>query len=119
VVNNAQLFNEKMYWLGKAFRPINDHEGEGYNRTRYPGGKIVREARMATRIDKSFVDGKPSYILDYSAFNNGNGIDELRKLDDGIYFGIFTMSTGNGTRTPPDFFILIGPTDVWVGPDKN
>src|SRR5437899_4584582 len=29
------------YWLGKAFHPVSATDGEGYNRWRYPGNKIV------------------------------------------------------------------------------
>lgn len=115
------MFNENSkigYWLGKAFRPLTDTTGEGYNRWRFPGGKVVRNLRMATRMGPSLVDGKPCYILDYSAFNpKMTLIDELRKLDESIYFGVATRDAGDGKRDRPDFFILVGPTDEWVGPN--
>lgn len=105
------------YWLGKAFRPLTETTGEGYNRWRFTGGKVDRNLRMATRMGPSLIDGKPSYILDYSAFNpRSTLVDELRKLDDFVYLGAATTDAGNGKRNPPDFFILIGPTDEWVGP---
>ena len=117
---NAKLFDEKKgYWLGKAFRPVTDTVGEGYNRMRLPGSKVKRVGRMRTRIDKSLVDGKPAFILDYAAINKKSTLmDELRKLDDSIYLGVGTMAEKDGKRTAPDMFILIGPTDEWVGADS-
>jgi hypothetical protein len=119
----AFMFDEKSprgYWLGKAFRPLTDTTGEGYNRWRYKGGKVVRNLRMATRMGPSLIDGKPSYILDYSAFNKGSTlVDELRKLDDSVYLGAATTRAADGSRNPPDFFILIGPTDEWVGAEPK
>ena len=116
----AFMFNEKSprgYWLGKAFKPLTATTGEGYNRWRFPGGRIDRNLRMATRMGNSLIDGKPAYILDYSAFNpKSTLVDELRKLDDFVYLGAATVDAGGGKRSDPDFFILIGPTDEWVGP---
>lgn len=113
------MFNENSprgFWLGKAFRPLTDTTGEGYNRWRFPGGKVVRNLRMATRMGASLVDGKPAFILDYSVFHpKMTLIDELRKLDEAIYFGVATRDAGGGKRDRPDFFILVGPTDEWVG----
>jgi hypothetical protein len=115
------MFNElspRGYWLGKAFRPLTDTTGEGYNRWRFPKGRIRRNLRMATRSGASLVDGRPAYILDYSVFNpKMTLVDELRKLDDAVYFGIATRAAGSGQRDKPDFFILVGPTDEWVGPE--
>jgi hypothetical protein len=108
------------YWLGKGFKPVTETTGEGYNRYRLPGGKIVYKGRMGTRIGKSLVDGKPAYIIDYSVFDKSiTSIDELRKLDDFIYLGIATTDAGDGKRSKPFFWLLTGPTDRWVGPDEN
>jgi hypothetical protein len=116
----AFMFDEKSsrgYWLGKAFRPLSETAGEGYNRWRFPAGVVKRNLRMATRMGPSLVDDKLSYILDYSAFNpKMTLVDELRKLDETIYLGIATRDAGDGKRDQPDFFILVGPTDEWVGP---
>jgi hypothetical protein len=119
----AYMFDEKSVrgaWLGKAFRPLSATMGEGYNRWRFPGGRIERNLRMATRIANSVIDGKPAYILDYPAFNQTTLVDELRKLDDGVYLGAATTAkaggpNANGTRSRIDMFVLIGPTDEWVG----
>lgn len=119
----AYMYDEKSVrgaWLGKAFHPLTATTGEGYNRWRFPGGKIERNLRMATRLSPSIIDGKPAYILDYPAFNQTTLVDELRKLDDGIYLGAATTAkaggpNAKGTRSKIDMFILIGPTDEWVG----
>jgi hypothetical protein len=119
----AYMYDEKSVrgaWQGKAFRPLTATTGEGYNRWRFPGGRIERNLRMATRIAPSIIDGKPAYVLDYPAFNQTTLFDELRKLDDGVYIGAATVAqaggpNGNGTRGRIDMFILIGPTDEWVG----
>ena len=114
------MFNEhspRGYWLGKAFRPLTATTGEGYNRWRFPNQKIVRNLRIATKAGTSLIDGKPAYVLDYTVYNKGMTlIDELRRLEDGVYFGAATYDAGGGKRSEPDFFILIGPTDEWVGP---
>lgn len=112
-------FNRGAYWMGKAFKPISETTGEGYNRLRMTSGEIIRKGRYATRIDRSPIDGKPSYIIDFGAFNNGSTIDELRKLEDFIYLGASSHPAENGQRSEPIFFVLIGPTDDWVGPDQN
>jgi hypothetical protein len=119
----AFMYDEKSIrgaWQGKAFRPLTATTGEGYNRWRFPGGRIERNLRMATRIGNSIVDGKPAYILDYPAFNQTSLVDEVRKLDDGVYIGAATTAqpggpTANGTRSKIDMFLLLGPTDEWVG----
>jgi hypothetical protein len=114
----AYMFNEKSvrgYWLGKAFRPLTATTGEGYNRWRFPGGKVQRNLRMATAVRNSIIDGKPAYVLDYSAFNKSTLFDELRKLEDGVYIGTATTARPDGTRSKLDMFILVGPTDEWVG----
>jgi len=112
------MFNERSvrgYWLGKAFRPLNATEGEGYNRWRRPGGKVERNLRMATRVQDSIIDGKPAYVLDYGAFHQSTLFDEIRKLEDGVYFGTATVAKKGGGRSDLSFFILTGPTDEWVG----
>jgi hypothetical protein len=106
------------FWLGKAFRPTSESSGEGYNRFRSPDGRILRTSRFVTRIGKSLVDGKPAFIIDYSTFDKSiTVIDDLRKLEKFAYLGIATADVGGGKRSEPQFWVLIGPTDDWVGPD--
>lgn len=112
------MFNEQSprgYWLGKAFHPVSGTAGEGYNRWRFPGGKVERNLRMATRVADSIIDGRPCYVLDYSAFYHMTLYDELRRLEGGVYLGTATTQTKEGGRTDLSFFVLIGPTDEWVG----
>ncbi|HEX3917311.1 MAG TPA: hypothetical protein VHW60_08225 [Caulobacteraceae bacterium] len=113
------MFNERSergYWLGKAFRPLSATEGEGYNRWRFPGGRVERNLRMATRVQDSIIDAKPCYVLDYGAVNRGMTLyDELRRLDDGVLIGTATWQTRDGGRSKLNMFVLIGPTDEWVG----
>ena len=106
------------YWLGKAYRPLTETDGEGYNRWRFPGGKIVRNGRFATRMGPSLIDGKSTYIMDYSAFNDTTLVDEIRKLDEGVYLGVGTTETDDGGRSAPGHFALVGPTDEWIGAEE-
>ncbi len=117
------MYNENSligYWLGKAYKPTTATEGEGYNRWRKPGGKVVRNMQFSTDMGKSLIDGKPSFMMYYGAYNPASTlIDELRKLDDYIYIGMGTTELEDGKRSAPGHFILVGPTDSWVGPDED
>jgi hypothetical protein len=112
------MYNENHrngYWLGKAYRKTGDNEGEGYNRWRMPGGKVVRNMRFTTEVGTSFFDGKPSLLMYYGAYraDNPTFVDEVRKLDDYIYLGVGSTLV-DGKRNP-GHFMLVGPTDEWVG----
>lgn len=107
------------YWLGKAYKQIGPNNGEGYNRYRMPGGRVVRKLRFSTEVGPSLIDGKPSFIMHYSAYNKSTLIDELRKLDDHIYLGLGTKEDKDGKRGTPGHFLLVGPTDEWVGAGDN
>lgn len=112
------MYNENSvrgYWLGKAYKKTGNNEGEGYNRWRFPNGKIVRNLRFSTKIGPSLIDGKPALIMNYGAYNKSTLIDELRKLDQYVYLGVGTTATADGKRTPPEHFVLLGPTDEWIG----
>ena len=115
------MYNENSdigYWLGKAYKPTSATKGEGYNRWRKPGGKVVRNMQFATGMGKSLIDGKPSYMMYYGAYNPETTLtDELRKLDDYIYIGMGTTELSDGKRSEPGHFILTGPTDSWIGVD--
>jgi hypothetical protein len=108
--------SERGYWLGKAFRKVAPNAGEGYNRWRRGGGKIVRNARFITEPGISLLDGKPSLLMYYGAYRpeNPTFVDEIRKLDDYIYLGVGSTLGTDGTRIP-ESFVLVGPTDEWVG----
>ena len=112
------MYNEdsdRGYWLGKAYKPLTATTGEGYNRWRFAGGKIVRNLRFGTAMGKSLIDGRPAFIMNYGDFNDTTLIDEIRKLDDYVYLGMGTTETEDGTRSTPGHFALVGPTDEWIG----
>ena len=106
------------YWLGKAYLPLTETEGEGYNRWRFADRSIVRNGRFATRLGPSLIDGNPSYIMDYGAFNDTTLVDEIRRLDEGVYLGVGTTATEDGGRSAPGHFALVGPTDEWIGAEE-
>ena len=106
------------YWLGKAYRPLTETEGVGYNRWRFADRSIVRNGRFATRMGPSLIDGNPSYIMDYGAFNDTTLVDEIRRLDEGVYLGVGTTATEDGGRSAPGHFALVGPTDEWIGAEE-
>ena len=110
------------YWLGKAFMAHTATTGEGYNRWRFPGGKVVRNLRFGTEMGASLIDGKPAFLMRYGTYNEGNTlVDEIRKLDDYVYIGVGTRPAEGGERTDPvkGIFVLTGPTDEWVGVEKK
>lgn len=116
------------YWLGKAFRPLTETTGEGHNRFRMPGGKIAHKHWFRTYIGDSLIDGKPAYLLDYRTtkpdvsadeFRKNVAVDEFRKLEEFLYLVAATSDDGSGGRTKPIVFVMIGPTDRWVGPTDN
>ena len=111
--------SERGYWLGKAYKPLTATTGEGYNRWRFPGGKVVRNLRFGTEMGTSLIDGKPAFLMHYSDFNDTTLIDELRKLDDNVYLGMGTTETKDGKRSAPGHFALVGPTDEWVGAEEE
>lgn len=119
------------YWLGKAYKATSDLKGEGYNLWRRPGRKVERNLRFATELGVSAIDGRPSLIMYYRAFNTPMGavdlVDEIRKLEDGLYLGIYTTKVTvpgfstmkGGERSEVDRFALTGPIGAWVGVDDE
>ncbi|MEU6263622.1 hypothetical protein [Saccharopolyspora shandongensis] len=117
------------YWLGKAYKANGDSTGEGYNIFRKlgedgDGYRYTRKGRFATDIGESFVDGRPSLMMWYRAFNKQVAgitdlVDEVRHYAKGLYLATATApSQDDGTRTMPDScFLLAGPVNPWVGPD--
>lgn len=108
-------------WLTKSFTPSNDEHGHGYNSFQR-GEHVIRKFRMRTEIRPSIVDGKPSYTLIYPAYNNLCGrvgmIDEVRRIDDGVYLGFGTVGS-KARRSYPMPFMLEGPTAPFVGADQS
>lgn len=100
-------------WIGKAFRPVDETFGRGYNMFRERNGEIVQVFPMKTLIAPSRFDGKPAYTLVYSAYRSANRfvhmVDEVRKLGEGHYLLIGTYGLTKKQRMKPDFNLLIGP----------
>jgi hypothetical protein len=105
-------------WEGKAFSPA---EGSGYNIFRKGGESVVRVKKMKTSITTSKYDGKDSFYLDYSAYDNGLLLhsmrDEIRRINGGLYLGMGAMAASGGTLNPMPF-ILHGQAKQWVGADQ-
>lgn len=125
--------SEKGRWLGKAFKKGPGGKGEGHNIFRKTGNIMVRVSRFATEVGDSPLDGKPAFILSYRVFNNSAAqvdfVDEIRKLGDGLYLGIYTANQvmqpmlpemrGLPHRAGPEIFGLKGPNGPWVGVDDE
>jgi len=132
---NAFFFDSPCgYWLGKAYKPGTGDEdggrGEGYNIFREADGAVRRYRRFATEIGPSILAGRPALIMYYSAFRNYAGemdlIDEIRRLDDGVYLCVYTGTESvegfstvlpGRARSEPELFALTAPVKPWVGPD--
>lgn len=95
---SSNLFNAESpggYWLGKAYRPLGQATGEGYNMWRMSDGRVERRIRYGTHMGASRVDGHPALVMTYSSFNRSvswesDTVDEIRKLADGVYVGLGT-----------------------------
>lgn len=76
-------------WEGKSFRSQNADQGEGINRINLL--KKMRWFPFKTRFAASFLDGKPSFFLDYSGPGNPpfirSIVDEVREVAPGLYLG--------------------------------
>jgi hypothetical protein len=76
-------------WEGKSFKSETRDLGAGINRI-----NLFRKMRwfpFKTRFDASFIDGQPSFILDYSGPGNPpmiqSIVDEVREVAPGLYLG--------------------------------
>ena len=47
--------------------------------------------------------------MDYGAFNDTTLVDEIRRLDEGVYLGVGTTATEDGGRSAPGHFALGRP----------
>ena len=75
-------------WEGKSFQG-EEEEGRGINRVTFFGKR--RWFPFKTRFAKSFLDGKPTFQLDYSGPANPpfirSIVDEIREVAPGLYLG--------------------------------
>ena len=121
MATDARMFDENSelgYWLGKAYMPTTATTGEGYNRWRFADGEIVRNLRFGTAAGTSLIDGKPALMMYYGHYDEDSTlIDEIRQLSHDVFLGMGTTETEDGGRSEPGHFVLVGPTDEWVGVD--
>lgn len=105
-------------WQCKAFRPVNDEFGVGYNSFKH-FGKIKQHFPMRTLIAASRYDNRPAYQLVYRAFYSLCGqfhmVDEIRKVNEGLYLGIGTYGFTDKQRQVPLPFLLSGPQHEYRG----
>ena len=108
-VNNPLLTGR---WLCKAFRPISDDRGRGYNAFAHFGRQVQRYP-METLIAPSRYDGRPAYTLVYASFRSMCGavnmVDEVRQVAPNLYLGIGTWGFTDAQRRVPLPFVLSGP----------
>jgi len=76
-------------WEGKSFKSLNQDVGEGINRVNL--FKKMRWFPFKTRFEPSFLDGKPSFLLDYTGPANPpfirSIVDEVREVAPKLYLG--------------------------------
>ena len=76
-------------WEGKSFKSHNNDVGEGINRVNFFGKR--RWFPFKTRFAASFLDGRPTFLLDYSGPRNPpfirSIVDEVREVAPGLYMG--------------------------------
>ncbi|MEQ8230241.1 MAG: hypothetical protein RLW61_10870 [Gammaproteobacteria bacterium] len=118
--------------LGKSYLSDADGHGQGHNIWRRAKAVTCRNLRFRTEIAASAIDGRPSLMMYYGAYNSFCGdmdlIDEIRRIDDGVYLGVYTctqtlegfsvVQPGNA-RSAMELFALTGPTGLWVGVDDS
>jgi len=105
-------------WLGKAFRPVSDRAGRGYNRFR-TFGHLVQRYPMATLVGPSRYDGLPAFQLVYRAYHSICGavhmVDEVRRIRPGAYLLIGTLGFTAKRRLVPVPCLLTGPVAEYRG----
>ena len=105
-------------WEAKAFRPLDDSSGQGYNRSLF-GGRRVQRFPMQTLIAPSRYDGQPAFTLVYGGFPSVCGrihmVDEIRRAAPGIYLGLGTCGFSAKQRRIAIPFLLRGPIGEYAG----
>jgi len=94
-------------WEGKTFKSHTNDAGEGINRVNFFGKR--RWFPFKTRFEPSFLDGKPSFRLDYSGPANPpfirSIVDEVREVAPRLYMGPAALLV-RGKPRPILFFAL-------------
>ncbi|RZI81871.1 MAG: hypothetical protein EOP38_17795 [Rubrivivax sp.] len=105
-------------WLCKAFRPVNQQVGRGYNTFQHLG-RTVQRFPMHTQIAPSRYDGRPAYQLVYRAYHSMCGdihmVDEVRRVGPNLFLGIGTWGFSDKQRQVPLPFMLKGPIAPYRG----
>ena len=87
-------------WEGKSFRSQSRDLGEGINRITLFGNR--RWFPFGTRFDASFLDGQPTFVLDYSGRGNppfiSQIVDEVREVSPRLYMGPAALKIGGKPR---------------------
>ena len=87
-------------WEGKSFRSHGRDLGEGINRINLLGKR--RWFPFGTRFDASFLDGQPTFVLDYSSRGNPplirQIVDEVREVSPKLYMGPAALKVGGRPR---------------------
>jgi hypothetical protein len=77
-------------WLGKAFSPLSDDKGCGYNWFQTSRG-VRRTLTMKTHVSDSVISPGKSYIVDYCAQHTWlpamSLFDEIRTVSDDLFLG--------------------------------
>lgn len=112
------LGNPVRTWLCKAFRPVDDRSGRGYNTFRQ-AGRVVQGEPMYTLVAASRFDGRPAYTLVYRHFHSAcaaiHMVDEVRRVAPGLYLGMGTWGFTEAQRRVPCPFLLEGPVAPYRG----
>ncbi len=94
-------------WEGKSFNNTGNESGKGINRINLLGKR--RWFPFATRFDASFLDGKPTFVLDYSGPGNPplirQIVDEVREVAPRLFMGPAALNIGSRPR-PILFFAV-------------
>lgn len=119
-IGHATINNPLMpgRWLCKAFHPVSNGSGRGYNSFSQLG-RTVQRYPMHTLIAPSRYDGRPAYTLVYAAFRSMCGaihmVDEVRQVAPGLYLGLGTWGFTERQRMVPLPFVLRGPIAPYAG----
>jgi len=93
-------------WEGKSFEGESD-KGTGINRVNFFGKR--KWFPFKTRFAASFLDGEPTFVLDYSGPENPpfirSIVDEIREVAPGLYLGPAALNV-KGRPRPVLFFAV-------------
>lgn len=116
VTGKVSVENPLGPWLCKAFRPVDENSGRGYN-TFGEFGRVRQRYPMRTLLAPSRYDGAPAYTLIYRAYTSICGsihmVDEVRRAAPGVYLGMGTWGFTDAQRRIPRPFLLTGPVGTY------